>query len=144
MTHPLIQRLLDEYGYPEVTLSTHEAFISQPGVTVLYFAGDPKTVRDATDVAVILPELVQAFEGRLIPGVVAADAERELQRHYGFMAWPALVFLRDGGYLGAITRIQNWADYLHDINNLVSAEVRRPPGFRIPVRSTGSPSRRTH
>jgi hydrogenase-1 operon protein HyaE len=135
VTHPLIQRLLDEYGYPEVTLATHEAFISQPGVTVLYFAGDPKTVRDATDVAVVLPELVQAFEGRLIPGVVAADAERELQRQYGFTAWPALVFLRDGGYLGAITRIQNWAEYLHDINKLFTADVRRPPGFKIPVHS---------
>lgn len=135
MTHPLIQRLFDEYGYPEVTLATHDAFISQPGVTVLFLAGDPKTVRDATDVAVVLPELVQAFEGRLNPGVVAADAERELQRRYGVTAWPALVFLRDGGYLGAINRIQNWAEYLHDINNLMMADVRRPPGFKIPVRS---------
>ena len=133
MTHPLIQRLLDEYGYPEVTLATHDAFISQPGVTVLFFAGDPKTVRDATDVAVVLPELVNAFGGRLIAGVVAADAQRALQRNYGFTAWPALVFLRDGGYLGAITHMQNWAGYLHDINKLIVAEVRRPPGFKIPV-----------
>lgn len=135
MTHPLVQRLLDDCGYPEVTLATHDTFVGQPGVAVLYFVGDPKTVRDATDVAVVLPELVKAYEGRLIPGVVAADAERELQRHYGFTAWPALVFLRDGGYLGAITRIQNWADYLRDINNLISAKTRRPPGFKIPVQS---------
>lgn len=135
MRHPLIQRLLDDCGYPEVTLATHDAFINQPGITVLFFAGDPKTVRDATDVAVVLPELVRAFEGGLIPGVVAADAERELQRHYGFMAWPALVFLRDGGYLGAITRIRNWTEYLHDIDSLIKGDVRRPPGFKIAVRS---------
>ena len=135
MRHPLIQRLLDDCGYPEVTLATHDAFIGQTGVTVLFLAGDPKTVRDATDVAVVLPELVKAFEGRLIPGVVAADAERELQRHYGFMAWPALVFLRDGGYLGAITRIQNWTEYLQGINQLITADARRPPGFKIPVQS---------
>jgi len=133
MTHPLIQRLFDEYDYPEITLETHDEFISQPGITVLFLAGDVKTVRDTTDVAVVLPELVNVFKGRLIPGVVAADAERELHRHYGCMAWPALVFLRDGGYLGAITRIQNWAGYLHDINELITADVRRPPGFRIPV-----------
>lgn len=135
MTHPLIQRLIDDCGYPEVTLATHDEFIQQPGVTVLFLAGDPKTVRDATDVAVVLPELVKAFEGRLTPGVVAADAERELQKHYGFMAWPALVFLRDGGYLGAITRIQNWSEYLQDISRLLTADVKRPPGFKIPVRS---------
>jgi hydrogenase-1 operon protein HyaE len=133
VTHALIQRLFDEYGYPELTVETHDQFIGQPGVTVLFFAGDPKTVRDTTDVAVVLPEIVKAFQGRLIPGVVAADAERALQRNYGFMAWPALVFLRDGGYLGAITGIQNWADYLRDINDLLVADVRRPPAFKIPV-----------
>lgn len=133
MTHALIQRLIDEYDYPEITLESHDEFISQPGITVLFLAGDAKTVRDSTDVAVALPELVKVFQGRLIPGVVAADAERELHRHYGCMAWPALVFLRDGGYLGAITRIQNWAEYLHDINKLITADVRRPPGFKIPV-----------
>lgn len=133
MTHPLIQRLLEEYKYPEITLSNHEDFISQKGITVLFFPGDPKTVRDATDVAVVLPELVNVFEGRLIPGVVAPDAARELQRHYGFTSWPSLVFLRDGGYLDAITRIQNWGEYLAQISEIITADVRRPPGFKVPV-----------
>ena len=133
MTHALIQRLFDEFDYPEVTLETHDEFISQPGITVLFLAGNEKTIRDSTDVAVVLPELINVFQGRLIPGVVAADAERELHRHYGCTAWPALVFLRDGGYLGAITRIQNWAEYLRDISALLEADVRRPPGFKIPV-----------
>jgi hydrogenase-1 operon protein HyaE len=133
VTHPLIQRLLDDFGYPEVTLDSHAAFISQPGITVLFFAGDPKSFRETTDVAVVLPELVNAFQGVLTPGVIASDAERELQRHYGFPAWPALVFLRDGGYLGAIAGIQNWSEYLQQIDELIKAEVRRPPGFKIPV-----------
>lgn len=133
MTHPLIERLTGESGFAEVTLASHDAFIGQPGVTVLFFTGDPKTVRDSTDVAVVLPELVSAFNGRLIPGVVAADSARDLQRRYGFTAWPALVFLRDGEYLGAITRIQNWSEYLRDISALMEAETRRPPGFAIPV-----------
>lgn len=133
MTHPLIQRLFDEHGYAEVTLATHDTFIGQPGVTVLFFAGDPKSFRETTDVAVVLPEIVRVFQGRLTPGVVAADAERALQRQYGFMAWPALVFLRDGGYLGAITGIQNWDEYLEIISDLIVAEVRRPPRFKIPV-----------
>jgi hydrogenase-1 operon protein HyaE len=135
MMHPLIQRLFDDQGYPEVTLETHQAFISQPGVTVLFFAGDPNRFRDTTDVAVVLPELVKAFNGGLQPGVVAADAGQTLQRHYGFTAWPALVFLRDGGYLGDITGIQNWSEYLHDIGELITAEVRRPKGFSVPVGS---------
>jgi hydrogenase-1 operon protein HyaE len=133
LNHPLIQRLLDEFGYPEVTLETHQEFISQPGVTVLFFAGDPKSFRETTDVAVVLPELIGAFQGLLTPGVIATEAERPLQRHYGFPTWPALVFLRDGGYLGAIAGIQNWSEYLQQINELTKAEVKRPPGFKIPV-----------
>ena len=133
MTHPLIQRLFDDYGYPEVTLASHAAFIHQPGVTVLFFAGDPKQFRDTTDVAVVLPELVKAFENRLIAGVVAGEAEKPLQQHYGFTAWPALVFLRDGGYLGAITGIQNWSEYLQEIGDLMAADVKQAPGFKIPV-----------
>jgi len=133
MTHPLIQRLFDDWGYPEVTLETHQAFVSQPGVTVLFFAGDPNRFRDTTDVAVVLPELVKAFGGKLQPGVVAADAGQTLQRYYGFTAWPTLVFLRDGGYLGNITGIQNWSEYLYDIGELITAEVQQPKGFKVPV-----------
>jgi hydrogenase-1 operon protein HyaE len=137
VTHPLIQRLFDDYGYPEVTLGSHAAFINQPGVTVLFFAGDPKSFRETTDVAVVLPELVKAFQGRLIPGVVAVEAEKALQQHYGFAAWPALVFLRDGGYLGTITGIQNWTEYLHEIGELVTGDIKVAPGFKIPVVSAG-------
>jgi len=133
MTHPLIQRLFDDYGYPEVTLQTHDDFISQPGITVLFFAGDPKLFRDTTDVAVVLPELVQAFDGALHPGVVAAGDGKTLQQHYGFTAWPALVFLRDGGYLGSLTGIQNWSEYLQDISDLVVAGVRPPRDISLPV-----------
>lgn len=133
MSHPLIQRLHDELGYPEVTLESHQEFISQPGITVLFFAGDPKSFRESTDVAVVLPELIDAFQGFLKPGVISAEAERELQRHYGFPTWPALVFLREGGYLGAIAGIQNWSEYLQQIDELTKSEVKRPPGFKIPV-----------
>lgn len=133
MTHPLIQRLYDDCGYPEVTLETHPAFVSQPGITVLFFAGDPGRFNETTDVAVVLPELVKAFDGALQPGVVAADAGPTLQQHYGFTSWPALVFLRDGGYLGHITGIQNWAEYLQQIGELMTAEVQQPKGFKVPV-----------
>lgn len=133
MSHPLIQRLFDEYGYPEVTRESHTDFIRQQGVTVLFFAGDPKRYNETTDVAVVLPELIAAFQGRLIPGVVAEEAEKELQRYYGFTSWPALVFLREGGYLGVLCGIQNWGEYLADISALMNANTQLPPGFKIPV-----------
>jgi len=133
MVHPLIQRLFDEYGYPAIGEDNHDAFIGQEGAVVLFFAGDPTRYRETTDVAVVLPELIKAFSGHLTPAVVTPPAEVALQRQYGFSAWPALVFLRQGGYLGVITGIQNWGDYLRDIEGLLGAEASQAPGFKVPV-----------
>lgn len=135
MNHPLIRRLLDELGYVEVSLDNHDAFVAQPGMNVLFFPGDPDVAKDATDVAVVLPELVAAFEGRLTPGVITdtwGDG-KTLKRHYGFSAYPSLVFVRSGGYVGTMTRIADWSDYLRTISDFFDAPPRKPPGFKIPV-----------
>lgn len=131
----LIDRLHEELGYPVVTLENHEEFVAQPGMNVLFFPGETTTVKDATDVAVVLPELVKAFDGQLTPGVVTdvRGAGAELRKLYGFGAYPALVFVRGGEYVGAITRIQDWAVYLEEISDLLVAPPRRAPGFSIPV-----------
>ena len=133
MRSPLIQRLFDEYGYPEVRADTHDELVNGPGLRVLFFAGDPDRYRETNDVAVVLPELVKAFAGQIHPGVVAASDELALQKRYGFTAWPALVFLRSDGYLGAITGIETWSEYLEEISKLFTAEVRRPPSIGIPL-----------
>lgn len=135
MNHPLIERLLTEFNYTEVSLDNHDAFVAEPGMNVLFFPGDATTVKDATDVAVVLPELVGAFDGQLRPGVVT-DVFGDglvLKRQYGFTEYPSLVFLRSGDYVGTISRIQDWGDYLGRIDQLFGAAPRRPPGFSIPV-----------
>ncbi|MDJ0700113.1 MAG: hypothetical protein QNJ07_09670 [Woeseiaceae bacterium] len=135
MSHPLIDRLTSELGYEEIALDNHDEFIATTGLNVLLFPGDPKTVNDATDVAVVLPELVAAFDGQLNPGVVTDNfgAGKTLKRRYGFQRFPALVFVRSGDYVGTIERIQDWAYYLTRIKELMTADARRPPGFSIPV-----------
>jgi hydrogenase-1 operon protein HyaE len=133
--HPLIERLLTEFGYPAITLANHAAFVAQPGMNVLFFTGDPATVRDATDVAVVLPELVAAVDDRLAPGVVTdvyGDGD-VLRRRYGVTEYPALVFVRAGEYVGTLARIRDWADYQAELPALFAAPPRRPPGIGIPV-----------
>ena len=135
MNHPLIEQLLTQHNYAEISLDNHDEFVAQPGMNVLFFPGDAKTVKDATDVAVVLPELVAAFEGQLRPGVVTdvfGDGVA-LRRQYGFTEFPSLVFVRSGSYVGTIMRIQDWGDYLGRIDQLFVAAPRRPPGFSIPV-----------
>ncbi len=133
MSSPLIERLTGELQYPVVTAADHDAFVAEPGVSVLFFAGDPRQYKETNDVAVVLPELVAAFRGQLRPAVVAPEDETELQKRYGFKSWPSLVFLRAGGWLGTISGIQNWGDYLREVDALLRAEPSRPPAFKVPV-----------
>lgn len=133
MSSALIDRLTDALGYPRVTARTLDAVLQSADNTVLFFTGDPATTPEASDVAVVLPELARHFDGRLRPAVVAREDERALQAIYGFEIWPALVFLRKDQYLGAISRIRDWTDYLEQIQGFLDAGPVRPPAPRIPI-----------
>jgi hydrogenase-1 operon protein HyaE len=135
MTHALIERLVQELNYPQVTLDNHDSFVETPGLNVLFFPGNPDTVKDATDVAVVLPELIAVFAPQLNPGVVTDTygAGQKLKQKYGFTHYPSLVFVRSSEYVGVISRIQDWDDYLSRITVLMASPGRRAPGFSIPV-----------
>lgn len=135
--HPLIRRLIEDFGYPLLGVEDVDVFVDLPGVSVLFFTEDVSRTPESRDVAVILPELQARFEGFLRVGVIDRAGERELQQRFGFVAWPALVFHREGGYLGTISRVQEWGVYLQRIADLMEAPVTRPPTVGIPVRASG-------
>jgi hydrogenase-1 operon protein HyaE len=133
MPSPLIRRMLERYGYPVLDQDSIDGFLASHDQVVLLFAENPQQFPESNDVAVILPELIKAFDGRLEAALIDRKAEHELQRRYGFGTWPALVFLRRGEYLGVITQVQNWDDYLREIDRLLASEPVKAPGFKIPV-----------
>ncbi len=133
MPSQLIENMIEQYDYPVVDEQTIEPFIQSQPECVLFFTENPERFPESNDVAMILPELVKQFGGRFSAAVVAQTAQRQLQSRYGFNEWPCLVFLRKGEYLGAICRVQDWTSYLQQIDNILSAEPGRAPGFAIPV-----------
>lgn len=141
--HPLIARLVDEYGYPCLAATDLEAFGNAPGDAVLFCAGDPVQYPECLDVAVVLPEILRAFPGRLRAGIAATEIEPAMQARYGFKRWPTLVFLRGGAYVGMISGIQDWAVYLARIQELLATPASRPPSIGIPV-STPSTAATCH
>lgn len=138
--HPLIARLVDDYGYPLLDASNLDACIAAPGDAVLFCAGDPLLYPESLDVAVVLPELMRAFAGRFRAAVVSRELEAELQARYGFNRWPSLIFLRDGGYVGVLSGILDWAVYLARIQDLLAAPTARPPSIGIAVSSSAASS----
>jgi hydrogenase-1 operon protein HyaE len=123
--HPLIERLVTSLGLPEVDAGSVDSFLAAPADAVLFFTENPETNAETRDVAVVLPELVKAFAGRLRPAVVSRTAERELQKRFGFARWPALVFVREGELVGTLTGIHDWDVYLEKIAALLAAPTRR-------------------
>lgn len=125
--HPLIARLAAQYGYPLHGTTDRAAITDQPGDLVLFLTAEPERVKEVLDVAVILPELVRAARYPLAAAVVLPDAAKALAPSLGITRWPALVFLRDGAYIGAIEQLRDWSDYCLDVARFAESEPRMPP-----------------
>lgn len=133
---PLIERLVNQFGATWVDTDTVQTFLQQPGDSVLFFSGDPVRFPEGVDVAVVLPELQAAFPGRLRVGVVPRHAEDALSARFASQRWPALVFLRDGGYVTTVAGMHDWTDYLRLVGEALALPVSRVPGVGIPVVSS--------
>ena len=132
----LLQRLAGR-GLAALDAAGFERFAVAPGDAIVLFAEDPARVPETWDIAVILPEILKAM-----PGVRAAflppEAARPLQARYGFRSWPALLFLRDGAYVGTIEGIRDWADLQREALAMLDTPVSRPPTVGIAVRKDGA------
>lgn len=135
-THPLVSRLLQITGGAEVRPGDIEAFEAAGGDAVLFFGGDPVRFPEALDVAVVLPELIAAAGRPMRVGVVPRDCEDALARRYAVQRWPSLVFVRDGGYLGTLSGMQDWEVYLGSLRTLLAGEPGRRPAPIIAIHAS--------
>ncbi len=88
----------------------------------------------------ILPELVGALATPMRIGVLPPALADAKAARYGVRRWPALVFLRDGGWLGNIEGLRDWADYVALARELIAGPVRALPAKVIPVAVAGAHS----
>lgn len=127
MATPLIEALQTRHGVPVVDSAQAQAFVDDPAGPpdrILFFTGDPVQRPEANDVAVVLPQLLEAFEGKFSAAVVDRGAEEELKAVYGVMFLPSLVFLRGGAFVGVIPKIQDWTEYVNKAGAFLSAPAR--------------------
>jgi len=133
MPSPLIEAMIEQYQYPVLNEGNIDDYINSQEECVLFFTENPTRFPESNDVAMILPELVKEYGNRFNAAVIDQQSQRKLQARYGFNEWPALLFLRQGKYLGTICRVQDWMDYIVKINQILSSEPKTAPGFAIPV-----------
>ena len=120
MSASLQQILCERHQLALIDETNVEAFLAPvpnaPPHGVLFFAGDPTERMETRDLAVILPQLLETFRGRLRGGLVAAKAEAALKDRFHVRVLPSLVVLRGQGTgyetLGVLPKIYDWADYI--------------------------------
>jgi len=133
MPSPLIKTMIEQYNYPVLNVDTLDEFIQSQQECVLFFTENPTRFPESDDVAMILPELVKEYGNRFSAAVIEQDSQRKLQARYDFKEWPTLVFLRHGDYLGHISRVQDWNEYIMQINELLTSEPKKVFGIGVPV-----------
>jgi len=131
----LLARLVNQHGLVSLDETGIDAFTCAPGASLLFFPEDPERVPESWDVAAVLPDLLKDFPQPCRAGVIPPGSGRVLRNRYGFKLWPALVFLRDGGYLGAIEGMRDWASFLAEARQILARPVSRPPTVGIEVRA---------
>lgn len=132
---PQFARLVADSGVAEIGVANYESFARGEGDGVLFFSGDPRRYPESLDVAAILPELGKAFSDRLRIGLVRHDSEIALQTKFGFSVWPSLVFVRGGAYVGTLSGMRDWDEYLREVPVLFATPVSRPPSVGLAVRN---------
>lgn len=134
----LYDRHAAQQGYAVLAAESFDEFVAGPGERVVLFADDPRKVPETWDVAVLLPELVACVAGRLSVGLLLPEPARSLAGRYGVSRWPALVFFRDGGYVGVIDGMRDWGVFANEIPAMLERPVTRAPGIGIPVAASTS------
>ncbi|MDK4805623.1 MAG: hydrogenase-1 expression HyaE [Novosphingobium aromaticivorans] len=130
---PLLASLIARHGYALVDAETLDAVAGVHPLSMVLLAGDWWRLAESDDLAVIVPELDKALDGQVAVLVATREAERALQRRFRFTSFPALVFLREGAYLGAMEGVRDWADYLVELPEILCREPEAPPPFRMPA-----------
>jgi hypothetical protein len=105
---------------------------AQHPLAMLLVAGDWWRLAESDDLAVIVPELDKALGHNVAVLVASREAERAMQRRFHFASFPALVFLREGAYLGAMEGIRDWQDYVAELPEMLTRQPASPPPFRMP------------
>lgn len=130
-TSPLLQQLQSRHGLPLLDADNYDWFVYSHDSVVLFFSNDPVLFPESHDVAVILPELLKVFADRLQGAVIDRSIERELQARFRFSTWPALVFLRRGEYVDAITGIKDWPEFGQEFARILASDPKPPPVFDL-------------
>ncbi|WP_374319331.1 hypothetical protein [Aquabacterium sp.] len=130
-----IERMVHKHGFQRLSNDTPDL---PAGLAVLLLTDDPQRNLEFLDACVILPEALKGLPEQVTKLVSGPDHTPTLLQRYGVaFRGPAVVFLRDGQYVGVLTGIRDWGEYQAEVQRLLAmapndSSIQKPIG--IPVR----------
>jgi len=135
----LLDKLVTKHAITELEQDEFQPFMEGPGNAVALLTDEPDTAPESWDLAVIFPELLAATGVSLRAAVLRPDSSKLIQTRFGLSRLPALLFLRDGGYVGAIEGIRDWSEFVTECRTMLEKPATRPPiGIAVSVVSPSS------
>jgi len=125
-----IARLQQKHGFERLEAGAAEF---PAGLVALLLTEDPQRNLEVLDACVILPEALKPLGEAIARRVAGPDAAPALMQKYGVARAPAVVFLRDGEYLGGLNGIRDWNEYQAELARLLDGPAQPKP-IGIPVR----------
>lgn len=121
MSHPLLSRLTQDFGWPHLDSPDALAdYLARAGLHCLFIPGDVARNLETLDAAVILPELQRHFQRRFDCALVGNAIEAPLRDATRVLKTPSFLFYDGDRFLGGIAKIRDWDDYLARIPQILS------------------------
>lgn len=123
MTHPLMQRLIGELGWPLLSDRFElEAWLAEGGMRCVFAPGEIDKNLETADACVILPELRAGFKNAFECAVAAPDLDLSIRQETKTYKAPGFLFYRDGAFIDAISKIRDWDDYVTRIGAILNVQ----------------------
>lgn len=129
-----IGRMQQKHHFQRVDRSNSE-FAGE--LTALLLTEDPQRNLEVLDACVMLPEVLKPLGTDIERWVAGPDAAPALMQKFGVARAPAVVFLRQGNYLGVLNGIRDWGEYQQEIARLLTGPAQPKP-IGIPVRTANA------
>ncbi len=129
----LLDRLETKHGIRTLNQAGFEAFLGEAGNGVALLTEEPDAAPESWDLAVLFPELLTAAGTGLRAAVLQPVDAKAVQQRFGVGRLPALLFVRDGGYVGVIEGIRDWAEFVAEVTAQLHKPVTRAPSIGITV-----------
>jgi hydrogenase-1 operon protein HyaE len=132
----LIDQLIQKYQLIDLNESGFEAFLDSSGNSVVLLTEEPDKVPESWDLAVIFPSLLMKNPIQPLAAISRPDHARSLLIRFGVQRMPALLFLRDGAYVGVIEGLRDWNELVGEYDAMLLKPVSRARSIGVAVTAT--------